>query len=189
MEQIADRLMRCLKLDKESEEQTELYRYGICEALQILINVLTIAVIGYFFGKVGECVIFYLTYTFIRIYAGGYHADKRSSCYVLSSALLLIFLFTVDIVKKYTFWFIIPVVIAAGIIFCFSPVENSNHPLDDKERRCFCYIARGVLILYSLIILVGIFMKWKMMTACLMETLMWAALMLPAGLLKYGRKK
>lgn len=188
MEWIADKIITLLQLDKEDSQQVELYRYGICEGLHILVNVVTMAIVGLLFHKMWECIIFYLSYMFLRVYAGGYHADTRIRCYLLSSGMLAVFLLTVEIVKDQSFLFMILTGVAAMIIIWLAPVENDNHPLDEKEQKYFRYIAIGVLIVYLLLIMVGLIAKWKLVTACLTETVIWVAVMLIMGRWKYGSK-
>lgn len=62
MEKIAGKIVQWLIKDSENEERAELYYYGVKEGLHVLINVLTMVVVGAIVGRLAECVLFYISY-------------------------------------------------------------------------------------------------------------------------------
>ena len=64
------------------EEDKEIYSYGFNQILFIMLNFITILIIGILFNMLFETIIFMSTYIPIRIYAGGYHARKQTKCYI-----------------------------------------------------------------------------------------------------------
>ena len=82
------------------EEEQGLYQYGISNGLVILLNVFTALMIGLLSGHLVTAIVFTLFFMMLRSYSGGYHSDSRLFCYVTSSAVLLIPVYTSQLMRN-----------------------------------------------------------------------------------------
>lgn len=187
MEKMAKIILQWLESVVDSEEQRELYYYGILEGLQILLNVITMLVVGAWTGRIVQCVCFYLAYTVLRVYAGGYHADTRIRCYIFSSGMLLLFLLTLDWSMSCTVWPLIAAGVSEIMIVWLAPVQNPNHLLDEKEHNLFRHITLVLSAGYMLLLIVAFWQRWNVVMGSMVETLGWVAVMLVVGKVKYRK--
>ena len=70
LEQIADSIISSLNMDEGDKSKYELDLWGIKELLHNLANILTMIVLGVIIGKMTECIIFYISYSALRSFAG-----------------------------------------------------------------------------------------------------------------------
>ena len=75
-------------IELSEEEKDELVSYGLMRVRGILISTLLVIGMGYLFGVPWNALVFWFTFCIIRRYAGGYHADDRIRCYVISLLIL-----------------------------------------------------------------------------------------------------
>lgn len=66
------------------DDNKEIVHYGIYGLLSTLFNFATILFIGVCCNCVLESILFTIAFYFLRIYAGGYHADTPKKCYFFS---------------------------------------------------------------------------------------------------------
>ena len=115
----------------------DLYTYGFNMGFTVLFNIISTVFVGAAFGMVFESIAFLVCYIPLRSYAGGYHAEKPWSCYVIS----LLLIAAVLSVMKYLYipFYIETIVMIISIIICllFAPVEDHHKPLDDTEVKVF----------------------------------------------------
>lgn len=81
-----------LKNNVITKEEVDVYQYGAELVISQTFATVAILGIGIILGKFQETVIYYLAYTFLRVYAGGFHASCYRNCnliYLLSYFLLI----------------------------------------------------------------------------------------------------
>ena len=119
------------------EEELEIIEYGLERIKANILGVFTVFLTGIILGVFAESVIFAIFFFWQRRYAGGYHADTKGRCYIVS-----VFLITISMCFiKY---------IDNGIIICFvmqtfniiityllAPVGTANRELDRVEIAVF----------------------------------------------------
>ena len=115
-----------------TEDQRELYLYGLrllCEKLLGIVSMFVICVLA---KGVVEGAVFYLAYSFLRKYAGGYHAGSFISCYLSSCAavLLCVVLSKTGCSQMLSLIFMIT---GAPVILVLAPVEHPAKPLEECE--------------------------------------------------------
>ncbi len=136
------------KLVKEkiiSAENKELYSYGIRNGLIMMMNLVTVVIIGIILNQVISGIVFMSLYMPLRTFAGGYHARTPERCYVFSVILIFAVLLAMKYVSVSSFICIISVNISYIIIALFAPVEDVNKRLDDTEKKV--YKKRTVLVI------------------------------------------
>lgn len=112
------------------------YEFGLDKLFSSLINILFALIFGLLLGVPLQAIVFYLAYASLRIYAGGYHAEKPLNC-LLAGVLVLIPCFVA--IRFYQAWNL-PIIfwglLCLCVLFLFvsAPVEHKNKPLDDVEK-------------------------------------------------------
>lgn len=162
------------------------YKYGINQMLNMLLNTITFLMIGLFFDMVLETVIFTSAYIPLRIYAGGFHAKTPFKCWIVSALMLLfvlLFIRYMDVnIKFYDFL----ALIGSIIIFFLSPVEDKNKPLDDVEKVVYKKRCIFVFVIELLIIITLRFFQKNDISICIEITWFALSVMLIAGKIKNG---
>ncbi|MGN0622261.1 MAG: accessory gene regulator ArgB-like protein [Porcipelethomonas sp.] len=136
-------------------ERRSIYQYGINQMLSMLLNIITILALGLIFHMSAEAIVFTCAYIPVRIYAGGFHARTPFRCWILSALMLLAVLIFIKYVDISVYIYDMPAFIGAVLILIFSPVEDKNKPLDEKEktvykRRCIFALAFELLVVVLL---------------------------------------
>lgn len=62
-------------------EYKEIIVYGLTFGIELILNILTTIILGFMFGMVIESLIFLISFSLIRTYAGGYHSQSALKCY------------------------------------------------------------------------------------------------------------
>lgn len=78
-------------MEKHNMIQTDrisIYKYGINQMLNMLLNIVTFLVIGLIFHMTLETIIFTAAYIPLRTYAGGFHAKTPFKCWIVSAVMV-----------------------------------------------------------------------------------------------------
>lgn len=144
----------CNKTDNQGK--IELYEYAVFIALTSILHILSIFALGILLNVLLESVIFYVAFVVVRKFAGGFHAKTPTRCYVFSVVTISISLILIKAVELFSTWWLIAILlgvcaISVGIICYFSPIENANNPLGEKEKNTYKKIAIiGAILVYIL---------------------------------------
>ena len=79
------------------EEKREIIEYGKERIKSNITGFIIILVIGIIFNLVLESFIFSISFFLQRRYAGGYHADTKWRCYIISIFLITVSIFAIKI--------------------------------------------------------------------------------------------
>ena len=82
-------------------EDKDIYVYGIGQGTVLLVNLISVIIIGLLLGMVWQSLVFILAYIPIRSYAGGYHASTQLRCYILSNAVVVAVLLAIKLVPEW----------------------------------------------------------------------------------------
>lgn len=132
-----------------SEEDEELYRFGIEMLLMKSLHFITILAIGGFlFKMLPETIIYLASFIPLRSYAGGYHAKSRTHCYIISCLMVIAALFCVKFIPgDYTvICGVFLLAVSSCLIICLAPKGSANKELDELETKVF---RRKTLIILS----------------------------------------
>jgi accessory gene regulator B len=148
-----------LKLYKRkfiSENDIELISYGLFLLFSYAIYALLCLACGIIFHCVVESIIFYFSFSIIRMFTGGFHASSESKCFLISSIMIFLSMITVIILERYqiAIVFFIMLLISSVLIVVFSPLDNENKKLDRQEKAKFHKTAIAILILFIALILI-----------------------------------
>ncbi|WP_312693504.1 accessory gene regulator ArgB-like protein [Caproiciproducens sp.] len=166
-----------------AEKDEEIYLFGIETALLKLIHFSTMLIIGLCAGKLLETFVFIVSYSTLRVYAGGYHAKTRLRCYGISWLLILfVLLFTEFCPNQIAFVVSILVSLPSYfIIFLLAPVDNINKPLDDTEIHHYKIKARIVLSVELIISMIFLFTYLIQISLIVSLSIFSVAIMLVVG--------
>ena len=132
-----------IRYDAINPDDRELYEYAIYSILFTLSPLILAGMIGFFIGRLGECIVVILPFTLLRKFCGGYHAKKAWYCLIISSVLLV----TCTIISSYINYnyalVIITMIAMVSLIIC-SPVDSENRRLSQEEKKC-CKIATIII--------------------------------------------
>ena len=150
--------------DNSNSTDKEILVYGLTSAIEQGTSILTTAVLGVLFGLLLESLIFLVSFSMIRMYAGGYHCKKPTHCYIMSSvimvAILTILKFTP--IEYITSISIILLLLSTATIIRYAPVETSNKPLDEKEQKHYRRkTIQNMVIEYCIILILFIVQQYR----------------------------
>lgn len=117
------------------EGDKELYEYGCFIVLSQGLFFSLSGLFGLLFGNAWESLVFYILFSVIRCYAGGYHAPNETLCTIFTSLALLISSIIIRILDEINLGTIsIAIALVSGIVVFFvGPIDSSKKPLTDKE--------------------------------------------------------
>lgn len=178
----ADTITRKLYENKSiSSEQYEICRFGFQQGLTILLNAITIVVIGAVMGELWQAMLFMGLYAPLRSYAGGFHARTATRCYIYSILLMIAVLLAMKYLYIPTFICIIAFVISCAIILILAPVEDANKPLDNTEQIVYRKRTYVITAIESVVFIMALLVKATSIALCVMYVFLIMGLILIAG--------
>ena len=167
--------------DDMNEEKAEIIRYGL-EVLLIKITFFTAAMaISLLMHSFWECIIFTALFSGIRSYAGGYHANTRKKCFVLSMLTFCSVFIILKLIKTFPLILMIVAIFAAAssvVIFRFAPIDTENKRLDDEEIQIFRKKSRVAVVVELIMAAAAYFLNLKGIMCSVMLSLILTALLI-----------
>lgn len=126
------------------QDEAEIYTYGYETAISAIIDCIIVLVIGAVLHHMFIAFLFFAMFVSIRFYTGGFHASSYLKCKVTFITILLIVIFSSSI--KLSFGVIVLSMLHLLItVYCLSPIENVNKPLNKEEKNKY----RRISVIYS----------------------------------------
>lgn len=174
-------------------EEKELYLYGFFILLSQILYFIIVITIGILFNVIFESIIFYITFQFIRRYAGGYHAKTETRCEILSTLSILCCIVLIKLSKMYDIRIVLLSVslVFAVLIFILCPLDTPEKPLNDKEYKYFRKISWIILSLIIIAIIVSFYFKFNVVFAPCCASLILEGVLIGTGQIKkaYSKKR
>lgn len=150
LEYITQKLIgKLINYDLISEQELNIYRYGIHLLLSYLLNIFTILLIGILENSLFETLCFTAIFIFIRSYSGGLHFSKFIYCYIgtiiVINLFILLYKLSIPIPILNTIFFLI-----AFILFVTNPIDNKNRKFDSIEKKIFSKKSKRNILLLSI---------------------------------------
>lgn len=143
---ISEKLVKMLlQYDVITEDDYEIYMFGVFQNIVLIINLLTSFFIFALAGLIAEGLLFSVFYSLLRSYAGGYHSKSLLVCYVLSVLITTLVAYISYIVDVNYFTLVIYIT-SFILIWWLAPVDTHNKRLDKIEKRIYMQKSRCVLI-------------------------------------------
>lgn len=174
-------------MEKQNMIQTDrrnIYKYGINQILNMLLNIATFLVIGLLFHMEFETVIFTAAYIPLRIYAGGFHAKTPFKCWIVSAVMLLLVLLVMKYADLSLYVYDMLALIGTVVILVLSPVEDKNKPLDKIEKKIYKKRCMWTLVAELLIFIILRFFQRNTVSICFEVVWVTLSIMLIAGKIK-----
>ncbi|WP_069997389.1 accessory gene regulator B family protein [Cellulosilyticum sp. I15G10I2] len=142
-----------------SEDDREVYIYGLELLVNSLLVVGTILTLGLLLNKILVTVTFLIVFCSIRSYAGGFHASQYWKCYCigcLSYLSIITVVHSTAIFDMYICSFIFSSISYIGI-YSKAPLNSKKNPKTEKEMQRNSVITKVLISIYTLITAIGIF--------------------------------
>jgi hypothetical protein len=181
MKKITDKIFFAMK-NKNIMVDEEVVKYG----LEIIFTKVLFAIIIVSIGILTKCflesIIYTITFSLLRQYGGGYHAETKQKCFVLSVLMLICAIFIIKKAQSCDVFIILEAVITLlSVIYIITtaPIDTPSKRLDADELRI--YGKRTGITVCILVIILGICLyikAYRFSTAIMIGIIMEAYLML-----------
>ena len=119
----------------DTEEQIEIYKYGIELQIHYFINATLLIIIGLLFGHGWEVVLLLITFGAVQVNAGGFHADTRKGCLSIMVFGTLVFFLLLQVYEVSFFLQFISVSAGLITVLKLAPVSHKNHPISPQTSN------------------------------------------------------
>ena len=157
-EKIASNLLQEQVIEKDDQE---IIQYGIQQGISLLKNFITLFFVCTFFQTWLEGGILLLFFWPLRIFSGGYHADTKTKCYIISTIAEIVVFACFRYINMSKDIALIMVFIFSTIIIIIAPQGNSNKPIDEKEYFVFRKKVHGILIIEIVSVMISFILNWS----------------------------
>lgn len=158
MKKLSEVIIEKMKDSNSLTEDEEIVQYGLDIIIDKTIFIFVVIIVGFLSNCLLESIIFAITFAMLRQYAGGYHAETKRKCFLLSFLTIIAALCVIRFAEGYQMLmralFII-CLISSLYIFLTAPMETANKKFDEDEIRVYGRKARiiTVIIITAVIIL------------------------------------
>lgn len=157
-------------------------KYG----LEIIFTKILFAIIIVLIGILTKCflegIIDTIIFSLLRQYGGGYHAETKQKCFVLSVLMLLCAIFIIKTAQSFDVFIILEAVITLlSVIYIITaaPIDTPNKRLDADELRIYGKRTRITVCILVIILGICLYIKaYRFSTAIMIGIIMEAYLML-----------
>lgn len=135
---------KCIAWGIADSDNKDIYIYGINNLFIILINLVSVVMLGVIFNSVLQVIWFMLNFVFLRSYLGGFHLNSHVHCYLISNVIIITSIKIASIIP-------IGILIAFSIIssifiWRFAPINCPKRCYDHDEARYFGKKCKTVLL-------------------------------------------
>lgn len=173
------------------ESERSLYEYGFFILLSNVIYVTITLILGSIFNIIIESMAFYIAFSLIRRYAGGFHATSEMKCTLITTTSIFLCLLCTKLCETNNIQKPILVLtsIATVFIFVFCPLDTPEKPLTKEECKYFRKISWVILLLIMLTICIGWYFKLEFLIYPCCMGLILESILLVLGKIKRLIKK
>lgn len=169
-----------LKNGMITEEEQELYRFGINRLFLFFMNLLTAAVIGKLFGMLWQSLLFSIVYIPLRRFAGGFHVRSARLCYALSTVLILMMLVVIQYLPENVYLITGLLTGADCIILRKAPKGTVARPLSQAERKVFRTRTVKILMIENILTIITLVLQHEIAMCIVMGIVCSAGMLFPA---------
>lgn len=162
---LAIKLSRSEYIDKD---EIELVTYGMFSVISKIMYGVISFVIGIACKCPAESICFYLSFLYLKKYAGGIHAKTEFRCFLLSVSSITVSILMITFSKKFisteiTVFMLF--IISCVLIICLSPVPSKERMLDENE--CIRYNRISKCRVFSVIVVSLLMCIFQIKYVCL----------------------
>lgn len=135
------------------EEDVERCKYGLNVFLSSFVEILSILLMSIIVGNFVETILFFTAFIPLRVYAGGYHADTKLKCYIISVMAYMIFAGVMCILPEslYLITCILCTMLSFSVVIISSPIIHYNKNVNEIERKNYRKIS-VVICLFDILV-------------------------------------
>ncbi len=142
------------------EEDIDTCRYGLNIFISSAIEIISILLIAVFVGNFFETFLLFLAFIPLRIYAGGYHANTKLRCYLISLGVYYIFTMIMNMLLQDTYWTVnlLTTLFSLTMVLISAPVIHKNKYINKIELKYYrkfsiwiCSIETVIILLLTVI--------------------------------------
>lgn len=159
MDRLIDKIIIEMKRSDSLTYDEEIVRTGLELIISKMFFAVIIAVIGLIMNCFIESILFTASFSLLREYGGGYHAETRKKCFVLSITTLVASLSIIKLAENFqvlTFPLCGIALISVIYILVKAPIDTSNKRFDEDEIRVYGIKAR----LFTVVLLSAALLLW-----------------------------
>lgn len=130
------------------EDYADIYIYGFELLLSFMFSTSVIVLAGVLCGRLVQTIAFLVVFIVLRSFTGGYHALQYWFCSVVTFSIFGLVLLTSEFVEVSLIFYILLSVIGIVTIALMVPVENSNKPLSDGQKKKYKIISFSLFIIF-----------------------------------------
>ena len=136
-----------------NEEEKEIFVYGLQLIISTVIGITLIASLGLFLNMFVKSLIFLISFIWIRMYSGGYHASSYIKCNLtfVTVYLMTMVITTITPSNYIMIASLVMISLTLHIILKYAPVDHENKRLSDEQKRINKKITLQLLFLFYLI--------------------------------------
>lgn len=152
MDKLIDKIIIEMKNNDSLTDDEEIIRAGLDTMISKAFFVIIIAIIGVIMNCFIESIIFTISFSLLREYGGGYHAETRKKCFVLSVLDLVAALVIIKFAENFqvlTFPILGIALISVIYILIKAPIDTFNKRFDEAEIRIYGKRARVLAIVFA----------------------------------------
>ena len=141
-----------------AEEDKELYMYGFFVLLSKGLFFLISAFFGWILGVPWESIVFYIMFSSLRCYAGGFHASKESICTCCTTVSLFLSSLSICFMERIgnlAIPFCI-LVVCGAVVYLLAPLDSEDKPLTRTELVLYRQKTREIIIAIWIISIGGV---------------------------------
>lgn len=140
-----------------AEEDKELYVYGFFVLLSKGLFFLVSTFFGWTLGVLWESIVFYIMFSTLRSYAGGFHASKESVCTCCTTVSLFLSSLSIWNMERIgnTLIPFCSLVVCSIVVYVLAPLDSEEKPLALCEILKYRRISKVIVIAIVLIAISG----------------------------------
>lgn len=160
------------------EEEIKIIKYS----LEVFVLQITFIGSSLFIGtstnKNLEVIIFLSFLIPLRSFSGGYHADKKLKCLVLSLGIIVAFVRFIEKIEILSPLIILVMLIAKAVIILKGPLVSKNKPLSKKERMRMKKILATIVTIELIIFFIAYFQGYQIVVLSIFSSFVVAIILL-----------
>jgi accessory gene regulator B len=149
-------------------DDVDIYIYGLQMMISGIVKFIGFILIAWTLGWIPEALVFIITFSSIRVYAGGYHADTYIKCFLITATATFLSIF---IVRTFFIDYMFPctailIILACSMIFKYAPVDTPNKRIAGDEIKVYRAKAIRNMLLEILLIVIVLLLAPQWMFFC-----------------------
>ena len=137
------------------EEDIDKCRYGLEVFISSVLEIVSLLFVALFVGNFLETVLLFAAFIPLRIYAGGYHANTKLKCYLISVAVYILFTVIMYILPQelYLTVSVLCTLLSLMMVFTSAPIIHYNKSVNDMEKTYYRKFSVVIVLTETVIIL------------------------------------